>query len=104
MTDAEDQLASLMRTLRRYSDTSLGRKLAVDLYEFADQAKAGMTAMEKGSDERQVEMILVVVFRRLADLILNLGIEIGTARIEAREWLDDIDPDDFGPSSFGESP
>ncbi len=91
--------AHLLRILRRYSGGGFARKLATALNELAEGEKAGLVAFDEGSDERQVEAVLAMLHSRLADLVLHFGIEIGTAVIEAREWLDDADPGDFGANS-----
>ena len=93
---SQDTLDRLMRVLRRYGDSPLCEKLSKLFADMAEQGEAGMVAFEPGSPERQVEAVVVVIHRKLALLLLDLRLEIGCTRLDALEWLEDVDPDDFG--------
>jgi hypothetical protein len=97
-TDAEETLASLLRVLRRYADSALCTKLSKEFADMAEQGRAGLVAFDPGSHERHVEAIVVTIHQKLSLLLLDLRLEIGSARLDAREWLDDVSPDDFGGS------
>lgn len=90
------EVASLLRILRRYADSSLCGRLSKEFADMAEQGMAGMVAFEPGSEERQAEAVLARIHMELSILLLDLRLEIGEARIQAREWLDDVSPDDFG--------
>ena len=53
-------------------------------------------AFEPGSWERCSEAVLVAVHQQLSLIVLDLMLEIGAERLEARRWLENIDPGDFG--------
>lgn len=97
-TDAEETLAGLLRVLRRYADSDLCERLSGEFADMAEQGTAGLVAFEPGSQERQVEAVVVAVHQKLALLLLDLRLEIGGTRLVAREWLDGASPDDFGRS------
>jgi hypothetical protein len=89
----------LLRILRRYADTPVGPKLTAALADLAETGTAGLVAFEPGSDERIVESVLAGIHQRLALIVADLRIEIGTVRLEARDWLENLSPDDFGRPS-----
>lgn len=94
--DSAATLEGLMRVLRRYADSPIGAKLSEEFKAWAEQGRAGLVAIEPGSQERELETVLIVVHQKLALLVMDLRIEIGTERLEARRQLEDIDPSDFG--------
>jgi hypothetical protein len=94
--DSAATLDGLMRVLRRYADSPIAEKLSEEFAALAKEGIAGLVAFEEGSHERIVESVLAGVHQKLALLVLDLNIELGTARLEARRQLDDIDPSDFG--------
>jgi hypothetical protein len=95
---SEETLAGLMRVLRRYADSALCEKLSKDFADMAEQGRAGLVAFEPGSHERHAEAVMIMINQNLSLLLLELRLEIGTARLDARDWLDDATPDDFGTS------
>jgi hypothetical protein len=94
------QVEALLRILRRYADSPMAPLLSHALMELADEGREGLPAFEEGSQERHVEAVLVAVFDKLALLLLDLRLEIGSTRLEAAKWVDEISPDDFGGSSW----
>lgn len=100
MTAAEETLAGLLRTLRLYADSPIGQKLSDDLAAMAECGRAGLVAYEPGSHERHAQAVLAHIHLKLSILVLDMQLEIGTTRLEARKWLEDLDPDDFGGSSW----
>ena len=99
MTAADETLAGLLRTLRLYADSPIGAKLSDQLAAWAEQGRAGLVAMEPGSQERLLEAVLISVHMKLSILVLDMRLEIGEARLEARRFLEDLDPGDFGAPS-----
>lgn len=90
------EVDKLLRILRRYADSRVGPMLTAALAELAESGTGGLVAYEPGSDERIVESVLVGIHQQLALIVADLHLEIGTTRLDAREWLDDLSPDDFG--------
>ena len=98
MNDADETLALLVRILRRYADSSVGVRLSSHLAELARGEMEALPAFEAGSDERIVETVMVGIHQKLALLVDALHLEMGSARLDAAEWADGLDPDDFsGP-------
>ena len=91
-----DQVEQLLRILRRYADSPIGQSLSASFSELANQGQAGLVAFEPGSWERCSEAVLVAVHQQLSLIVLDLMLEIGAERLEARRWLENIDPGDFG--------
>lgn len=98
--DSAATLDGLMRVLRRYADSPHGEKLGEKFAAWAEQGRAGLVAFEEGSEERHLEAVLVAIHQKLALLVMDLRIELGAERLEARRWLEDIDPTDFGGSEW----
>jgi hypothetical protein len=91
--------AHLLRVLRRYSDSRLGPQLAAAFKELGEGEAAGLPAFPEGSDERIVESVLAGAHGILASLVDALFLEIGREWVGARDWLEDVDPGDFGSPS-----
>jgi hypothetical protein len=98
--DSAGQVDALLRILRRYADSSLGRRLSDAFNELAEGGREGLPAFEAGSEERHVEAVLVAVHQKLSLIVLDLALEIGSARLDAAKWVDDIAPEDFGGESW----
>jgi hypothetical protein len=98
-TTSAETLAGLMRLLRKYADSAIGERLSKEFADMAEQGRAGLVAFEPGSEERHVEAVMIAVHQKLSLLLLDLWLELGTARLEGRGWLDDATPDDFGSPS-----
>lgn len=94
--DSAEQVASLLRLLRRYADSAHGDALVAALRDLHDSGAAGLAAFEEGSPERHVEAVLVAIHQKLALLVMDLRLEIGHARLDAAEVLRDVTPEDFG--------
>lgn len=93
---SDERVAYLLRVLRKYADSRLGPQLSDAFAEIGKGEEAGLVAFEEGSDERIIESVCAGVHGILAALVTDLYVELGTARLEARRALEDIDPDDFG--------
>jgi hypothetical protein len=94
--DSTAQVEALLRVLRRYADSGVGQKLAATFADLGEGEAAGLVAFEEGSNERIVESVLAAVHQKLALIVLDLQLEIGSTRLDAAKWAEDLSPDDFG--------
>lgn len=97
---ATEHVEHLLRILRRYADSSIGPLLVKELRELSECGRAGLVALEVGSDERIADSVLAAVHMKLAEIVDELYLEIGTARVDARKWLEGVDPSDFDGESW----
>lgn len=98
--DSAATLERLMRVLRRYALSTAGPLITKDLLELAEDGRVSMAVMEVGSLERRTEGVCCHIFQTLAELLVKIAEEQGHAIIDARESLEDMDPDDFSGESW----
>jgi hypothetical protein len=98
--DSAAQVAALLRLLHRYADSPMGVALSDALNELAEGEREGLSAFEEGSEARHLEAVLSAIHTKLAVVVLDLRLEIGSARLDGAKWADGVTPDDFGGESW----
>lgn len=97
---SQQHIETLLNVLRRHADSAYGPDLAKAFSDFADCSTTSMAVMAPGSPERQLESVVAAVNDLLAHIVADLYLEIGGVRVDAAEWVENLEPDDFGGESW----